>query len=180
MQITEITDERTKTKYFEQMLDWARIAKAGRSVVDTHRGIARWIIPAPVTWMHYRTEPLGAAYVAEWKRAHGEWRHAGKGHNQLGMAYAAWLETNPGIKRVSLGDAPDVTAEFHYGSWLRGDIGRCSDTALMESLVSSQQADMWVTVLNECEHIGLVFKYDVGRSILAATEEARRLRAMAH
>lgn len=165
---TPITDDRTKLAYFEQILDWGRVATANIPLVTIHASLSRWLIPAPVTWMHYQHDPLDATLAAQWERSHGRWQHTGVAHTQLGMAYAAWLERNPEVRTVTLADAPDLTATFSNGSRMYGDVGRCSHTALLESLLSIGQADMWVTVLNEREHLGLVFHYDVGRSIVEA------------
>lgn len=168
MYLRDITDRDEKIAKLDLIVDYRR---AGKSVGKTINALIGWLIDLPVHWAEVTPDrQLTQHDVDQWIAKHGAWKHTGKEHNDLGMAFANYLEQQPSIQSIELGDSPDIYGYVHAPEqWadrepaqLMGDIGRCSWSALHDGLAGLRAHDMWISVGPQGRHVALEFGYHIG------------------
>lgn len=117
-------------------------------------------------WLLELKEPIDAAFANLWAEQQGEWRHKSyRGpHETLGMAYAWWARQNSGLRELTLGDSPDLSAKCGDRR-AAGDIGHCSPLAFWEGLRRLEFHSVWISVLDEATQVLLELLYHSGRFI---------------
>ena len=104
------------------------------------------------TWTLIKNADLDLSYADAYRQCVGEWKHVGKRHTELGMAWAAWAL---GIAEMDiyLTDSPDIRGTWtvpHGKMNILGDIGRCTFSAWLNGVHGLRKpGDLWISVLDE-------------------------------
>ncbi len=168
-----VESEREKKFLLDSMIRFQ--PALGMSTVECSQALTELLIEMPVAWFIVK-EQLKEEFADLWVEKYRKWEHGSgnaKDHNKLGMAYAWWaLHKVEGLSDIELSDSPDFFGSMplilgkHKSSAksnVRGDIGKCTPTAIFNGLMVLDIHDVWISVIDWETQIFLQFGYSPSR-----------------